>query len=102
MNYNTIILIILFIIILILLLKYKEAFYNPPSRTLYQNDQYKYKNYDPVTFPEETSKYYYGYDIPQISNFENKSALYKYRNGIKGVDINRRTWPGFTYDPYKN
>lgn len=114
------IIVIIILILLIFFMETKEMF---PSNQLFEhkpsNDQDKYKNHDPIRFHsrmssdliskgisledkekalvypylEKYTAYDYDYAIPQIANFNKRSALDKFRRDITGVDINRRTWP---------
>lgn len=67
----------------------------PKKSKYYFNDIVRFHNRLNTNKFENDDDYYYGYDIPNLTNFNNLSSQNKYKQGIYGVDINRRTWPAF-------
>lgn len=112
MNNNILASILFVIVIAVLVCTCTENFKNPPSTMMFSDvflKDTKYNTLDPVRFHsrlntnklENPEDYYYGYGRPSLTNDNEMSAHAKYKKGLVGVDINRRTWPGFKYEPYK-
>lgn len=76
-------------------IRFHSRLYSPLINKGINKDNIKHDH----TYPyfEKDSDYSYEYEIPSIMNFTKYSAENKYKKNIKGVDINRRMYPGFEY-----